>query len=142
MVNLNGQGIYMKLNKKTFIIFCIIAFIGTGMVLPSVFPGKERNLTILPKDISDQKLDSIMQAYSIGLGVQCNFCHIKNKDISDSLDYASDNDPMKANAREMMQLVIDINTRYFYFDKSVKPVYLNTVTCKTCHRGEPIPPIH
>ena len=62
-----------------------------------------------------------MQAYTIGLGVQCNFCHIKNKDFADSLDYASDSDPMKTNAREMMQLVIDINAKYFYFDKSVKP---------------------
>ena len=28
----------------------------------------------------------------------------------------------------------------FYFNKSIKPEYLNTITCKTCHRGEAFPP--
>ena len=129
----------MKENKKIVIIFSIVAFVSAGMALPSPFKSKGKNLTILPKDISDRKLDSMMKTYTVALGEQCNFCHVAQKDSPDSLDYASDADPMKGNARKMMLMVIDINKTYFYFNTTVKPVYLNTVTCKTCHRGEPIP---
>jgi hypothetical protein len=58
----------------------------------------------------------------------------------DSLDFASDAEPMKENARDMMRMVIEINKNNFYFDKNIQPEYLNTVTCKTCHRGEHFPP--
>lgn len=101
---------------------------------------KERNLKILPKDISDAKLDSIMQTYNTALGVKCNFCHVPMKNIPDTLDYYSDTDPMKENARKMMEMVIDINKKNFNFYPEVRPEYLNTVTCKTCHRGEHFPP--
>ena len=101
---------------------------------------KERNLKILPKDISDQKLDSIMETYNVALGVKCEFCHVKRKDIADSLDYASDAEPMKEEARKMMRMVIDINRNNFWYNKNERPEYLKTVTCRHCHRGEPFPP--
>jgi Photosynthetic reaction centre cytochrome C subunit len=59
--------------------------------------------------------------------------------MPDSINYASDAEPMKENAREMMRMTITVNTKYFYFDKTIKPEYLNIVHCKTCHRGEPVP---
>jgi hypothetical protein len=34
---------------------------------------------------------------------------------------------------------IDINKKYFYFDKNIQPEYLNVVHCNTCHHGEPVP---
>jgi hypothetical protein len=94
----------------------------------------------LPKDISDEKLDSIMQTYNAALGVKCEFCHVPVKGFKDSLDYFSDAEPMKENARKMMSMVIDINRNNFWFNKDERPEYLRTVTCKTCHRGEPFPP--
>jgi len=101
--------------------------------------GKYKNLQILPKDISPQKMDSIMESYSKALGIGCSFCHVAHATIPDSLDYASDKNEMKANARNMMKLTIDINQRYFYYDTTVAPVYLNVVRCQTCHRGDPYP---
>ena len=59
-----------------------------------------------------------MQTYNIALGVKCNFCHVPMKNITDSLDYLSDAEPMKENARKMMSMVIEINKKHFYFDKS------------------------
>ncbi|HEV7779714.1 MAG TPA: c-type cytochrome [Chitinophagaceae bacterium] len=106
-------------------------------------PSKDRNLKVLPKDISDAKLDSIMQTYNIALGVKCNFCHLPMKGIgigiADSLDYAADGEPMKEDARKMMRMTIEINKTNFWFDKKERPEYLHTVTCKTCHRGEAYP---
>ena len=126
----------MKKKTKVIVIFGISAFIGIGMGLPG--HGRE-NLKVLPKDISDAKLDSIMRSYTVALGVQCSFCHTPNQN-SDSLDFVSDVNPMKDNARGMMRMVIDVNKTYFYFDKEIKPEYLNIIHCKTCHQGEPIPP--
>ncbi len=100
---------------------------------------KHKNLQILPKDISDQMLDSIMHSYNEALGVNCKFCHVPVKNFPDSLDFAADTEPMKEEARKMLRMNIHINKTYFYFDKSVRPEYLKTVTCKTCHRGEAFP---
>ena len=128
------------LHKKKIQAFSFIAvFVIFGMAAVKL-NSNERNLKVLPKDISDTKLDSIMQTYNKALGVKCNFCHVPMKNIADSLDYASDADPMKENARKMMQMVIEINKKNFYFYPEVRPEYLNTVTCKTCHRGEHFPP--
>lgn len=121
-----------------FSVLSVLILLGVAAVKPN--RQKERNLKVLPKDIGDAKLDSIMQTYNIALGVKCNFCHVPMKNIADSLDYASDAEPMKENAREMMQMVIYINKTNFYFDKNERPEYLKTVTCKTCHRGEHFPP--
>jgi len=128
----------MKQNKIFVVIAAIGAFVAMGMALPF---HTDRNLKVLPKDISDAKLDSIMDSYTIALGVKCDFCHVKIKNSPDSLlDYASDKEPMKENARNMMRMMIDVNKNYFYFDKNIQPEYLNVIHCKTCHRGEPIPP--
>jgi hypothetical protein len=130
----------MKTNKLFIVAVAVSAFVSIGMALPF---RSERNLKVLPKDISDAKLDSIMQAYTVALGVNCNFCHAKIKNFPDSLlDYVSDKEPMKENARNMMRMTIELNKTYFYFDKNVQPEYLNVVHCKTCHRGEPIPVEH
>jgi len=136
----------MQHKKKILTLLALVVFVLLGMAAMKQPVQKERNLKILPKDISDQKLDSIMHTYNKALGVTCNFCHVKVKALfpvpasTDTLDYASDAEPMKENARKMMQMTIYINKTLFYFDSTMRPEYLNTVTCKTCHRGEPIPP--
>ena len=126
--------------NKIFVFSALSVFVMLGIAAVKPVVPKDRNLKVLPKDISDQKLDSIMQTYNIALGVKCNFCHVPMKNIADSLDYESDLDPMKENARKMMKMVIHINKTNFYFNKDEQPEYLHTVTCKTCHRGEEFPP--
>lgn len=126
--------------KKQIIALSVLAALVIGGVAAVNPPGeKYKNLKILPKDISEQKLDSIMESYSKALGISCSFCHAEVKNFPDSLDYASDANTMKENAREMMRMTILINKTYFHFDKNEKPEYLKVVNCKTCHRGEPYP---
>ncbi len=110
-----------------------------GVAATTAPKGEFKNLQILPKDISKQKLDSIMESYNQALAIGCSFCHSPHPTIPDSLDYASDANTMKANARNMINLTMDINKKYFYYDSSVAPVYLNLVRCQTCHRGDPYP---
>ncbi len=117
----------------------MIGFVVLGAAFSTRQPGKHKNLQILPQDISDQKLDSIMESYNVALGVNCKFCHVPYKNFPDSLDFASDAEPMKEEARKMMRLTIYINKTWFYYDSSKRPEYLNVVHCNTCHRGEAFP---
>ena len=126
--------------KKIVTLVCLLAFVIIGVAAVTTPLRKARNLKVLPKDISDEKLDSIMKTYTVALGVDCKFCHRPFKGFPDSLDYVSDIEPMKENARDMMRMVIDINSKYFYFDSTQRPEYLHVINCKNCHRGQPLPP--
>jgi len=126
--------------NKIIALLGLSAFVLLGVAAVKAPFQKERNLKILPKDISDAKLDSIMESYNVALGVKCDFCHVPVKGFTDSLDYASDKEPMKEEARKMMRMVIDINRNNFWYNKNERPEYLKTVTCRHCHRGEPFPP--
>lgn len=128
------------MRNQTFTTFSLITLfvtIGTALVISS--GPSHKNLQVLPNDISAFKLDSIMQTYNAALGVNCKFCHVAFKQFPDSLDYASDAEPMKDQARKMMRMNIHINKTWFYFDSTERPEYLKTVTCNTCHKGEPFP---
>jgi hypothetical protein len=112
----------------------------SGIAATRLAPPTPRNLKVLPQDISDEKLDSIMNTYNKALGVKCDFCHSPfNKGLPDSLNYASDENNMKEVARKMMRLTIQLNKDYFYYDTLERPEYLKVVVCFTCHRGDPMP---
>lgn len=83
---------------------------------------EERNLQVLPKDISDKLLDEIMDGYCASLNVECNFCHKEG-------DMADDSKEEKRIARQMISMTNDINTRYFGKNSG-------TVSCMTCHNGK------
>ena len=105
-----------------------------------------RNLKVLPNDISDRMLDSIMGSYNKALNVNCDFCHAKRQALfpdpgnQNELDFASDANGMKEQARRMMRLNIDINKNYFYYDSTKRPEFLTVITCRTCHQGHVFPP--
>lgn len=135
-------------NKKkstTIVLLGVFVVFGIAATAPKT---NFANLQVLPQDITEHRLDSIMDSYNRALKVNCDFCHSKQKDITGlmpandaPLDFAADNG-MKETARRMMRLTIDINKRHFNFDSTAakKPDYLlNVVTCNTCHRGNPYP---
>lgn len=94
------------------------------------------NLKILPKDISHEELEQVMHSYNKALGVHCDYCHAKKQDGT-GLDFASDANPFKNTARDMMKMTMDINKRHF------KPYKGGTsymqVSCITCHNGKTSP---
>jgi Photosynthetic reaction centre cytochrome C subunit len=129
------------LSKKKFIITAtLVALVSAGVAAVNAPKNKFKNLKVLPQDISEEKLDSLMKTYNVALGVKCKFCHVPVQNVTDSLDYASDAEPMKENARDMMRMVIDINKTYFNYKKIERYEDLHVVTCKTCHQGEAFPP--
>jgi hypothetical protein len=86
----------------------------------------------------------MMNLVGQSLGVRCDYCHVQatpdfSRTPSNLGGWAWDRDdkPTKRRAREMMKMVVDLNTRAFRGEARV--------TCFTCHRGasEPsrLPPL-
>jgi len=98
-------------------------------------PVQLRNLKVLPRNISDDDLDKVMNGFENALGVKCEFCHAKvmGKEI---FDYASDSKAEKEITRKMMLMTIDINKKHFQYTPKTVPEAIQPVTCFTCHNGK------
>ena len=87
--------------------------------------GPPKNLKVL----TPENLMAQMQTFPAALGVEnqggCNFCH--------EADRSLDTKPAKVKARQMIELVADINAKFG--DGKVH------VTCWTCHLGSTMPEI-
>jgi hypothetical protein len=126
------------------------AVLTTSTLGTAQLPKKFTNLKVLPAEISQQELVETMKGFTRALGVRCTACHMgeEGKPLS-TYDFASDEKLTKQNARTMLLMVQDINTKSLtrvQLEAGAKPL---TVTCYTCHRGkkepenkapEPIPP--
>jgi hypothetical protein len=136
----------MAHQKKIIILLALAAFVLLGMAATITPEKKFTNLQVLPQNISNHQLDSIMETFNKALKVNCDFCHKPATNLTGlpaangNDDFAADN-PMKENARRMMRMTIEINKTNFNYDTiPKKPDYLlNVITCNTCHRGNPYP---
>ncbi len=89
-----------------------------------------KNLRVLPKTTTKDQVKEIMKAQAKALGVDCDHCH-------QVPDMASDANPNKNIARDMIRLTREINVKWL---KGIKGAEKNPVTCGTCHRGHDEPP--
>jgi hypothetical protein len=128
----------MKKSLSTIAAFAVMITISLAFTKDD--PGY-KNLKVLPKNITAQQLDSVMEHFSKSLGVTCKFCHIGDE-ATDNWDFASDENKHKLVAREMMKMTDKINDKYFNMTGSKRD--LNTplmVTCFTCHHGKTEPEV-
>jgi len=126
------------MKNKVVAIVGIAAFVFFGIAASKPPGTKERNLKVLPKDISNADLDSVMEGYSKALNVGCDFCHAENKAKTD-IDFASDDKPEKEITRMMMKLTATVNKDYFDYTIVYKAGEKMAVSCYTCHDGFPRP---
>ena len=126
----------MKNKAITLLGLAFVVFTCFAAIAPS---KNERNLKVLPKDISNADLDSIMEAYSKQLNVSCDFCHANSKTNPQELDLASDDKPEKEITRQMMRMTAAINKDFFDYTIIYKAGETMAVTCYTCHDGFPRP---
>ena len=129
----------MKSFKKLKIItaMAIFVFIGLAAVKQPI-NNNFKNLQVLPKNITADSLDRIMDGFNAMLGVNCKYCHYKDK-TADTLIFDRDDKPEKEIARKMMRMTMDINKNYFQFNEEVTASQVQAVTCYTCHKGTVIP---
>ena len=130
----------MTLNKKFIVIGGAIAFVIIGIAASKPPQGKFKNLKVLPKDISEQTMDSVMNEFEKALGVGCDFCHVKPADSTAQWDMALDDKPEKNIARKMIEMSNKINKDFFnattkYGDENA----VLEIHCVTCHHGDPHP---
>jgi hypothetical protein len=131
----------MHLNKK----LSVILFLTTAVLLGiagSMPPQDQpkRNLKVLPKNISKEELEGIMDGFKAALGVKCNFCHTGGEvDGRFRMDFASDAKPEKETARKMLRMVSKINKKFFHYKAGADKEALPPIGCKTCHNGKPNP---
>lgn len=127
------------MKNKFFVVTGLIVFVIVGIAASSPGPANERNLKVLPKDISNADLDSIMETYSKQLNVGCDFCHAPGKANPQDVDYASDDKPEKEITRQMMRMTAAINKDFFNYTIVYKANENMAVSCFTCHDGFPRP---
>ena len=122
--------------KKTVAVLALIGVLITSVAFTYLAPPHFKNLKILPKNISEREMDSVMHHYSVSLGVKCDFCHAHDQ-LTDTWDMGSDAKVEKLVARKMMTMTTGINKKYFQEEGGDSTI--QTITCYTCHKGEPIP---
>lgn len=131
----------MHFSRKLIAGILVSVFMLAGIAATK--PPEERhfkNLKVLPKDISMDDLDKVMDNFKESLGVKCGFCHAPSKDSTvHRPDFASDDKPEKNIARQMMKMSGKINKKYFSYNKNDQSQLLPTVECMTCHHGKPRP---
>jgi hypothetical protein len=121
----------------------IVVFLLTWVVVstaPSAqIPTTFQNLQHYPKDISRDELILQMRQFSFALGVRCQYCHAGGDGISfDGVKFESDEKIPKVKARQMLQMVNEINTKVLAgISPRVDPPV--RIACVTCHRGSPVP---
>jgi hypothetical protein len=124
------------MNKITILLLLIAS---VGWCAATTGKRSFENLKVLPKDISSKELQGIMaDDFEDGLGVSCGFCHASATG-GHGLDFASDAKPEKEIARRMMRMTLDLNRKYFNARKPRIGSNTLSITCTTCHKGEPFP---
>jgi len=130
------------INKKAVTLAMLV---GIVIFLSAFMPKqqeafKAKNLKVLPKNISKEDLDKVMDGFKASLGVRCNYCHASVKDNPRKMDFASDDNVKKEVARDMMRMTAKINKKYF--QKTIKDGNgLVEISCTTCHNGKAEPVI-
>jgi len=75
-----------------------------------------------------------MQQFVQAIGVRCGGCHMPKG------NFASDENPRKVKAREMIEMTKALNKQFFPDHKPAEgESTLGRVTCYTCHQGEAKP---
>src|SRR5215469_4008092 len=118
-----------KLRKSALaggLALAVLAIIASVAVQSSTAPTTQtaqkafKNVQVL-KDIPADDLVPTMQFVSGSLGVECDFCHVRD-------GFEKDDKEPKRTARRMMRMELAINGR----DVDSR----RAVTCYTCHRGQ------
>jgi len=94
-----------------------------GEAFPKLAEEQFKNIQAL-KGIPADELVPSMQFIAASLGVECEFCHMRN-------EFAKDDKKPKVTARKMINMVMAIHKENFEGHREV--------TCYSCHRGSPDP---
>ncbi len=127
-----------RLRLPLVLLLVLLPAVGTMQAQEWNWPEHAKNLKVLPKDTGAQQLRSVMVGFTRSLGVRCVHCHVgKEGEPFSSWDFASDTNPNKDRARQMLRMLKDINDDL----AKIQPSGDQRVNmwCHTCHQGRPRP---
>jgi hypothetical protein len=129
------------MKRSTIVIVGLVLLVAVSSAFSKIKDPGYKNLRILPKNITEKQMDSVMHHFTASLNVKCNFCHIKQEAFGNEIwDWASDSNKHKLVAREMMAMTNKLNDEHFpYSGKAEDLSTILTVTCYTCHNGNKEP---
>ena len=128
----------LTIPRKTILVTVTLISVVVISVAFSAPPEKKfKNLKVLPKNIGEKELDSVMHTFTRGLGVKCDFCHVPTGEKQ--MDFVSDAKPEKNIARKMMRMTNKINKKYFDYAKDDPGKPVQEMTCYVCHHGQAHP---
>ena len=125
----------LKMRKSVLVVMLLAGLIALSF---RSLEKKYTNLQVLPKDITEKQLDSVMHHFNASLGVKCGFCHLRKE--NKEWDHASDGNKHKLIARDMLKMTYEINDQHFNYTGAKRD--MNTqlmVSCFTCHNGKKMP---
>jgi hypothetical protein len=99
---------------------------------PPAIPNKveTRTVTVLT-GLTVPEFEQEMQHFVQALGISCNDCHMPKG------NFASDENPRKLKAREMIAMTKALNKQFFAdYERVEGQSILGRVTCFTCHQGD------
>jgi len=128
-----------SLGRLSTILLLIVLFAPRARAQESwSWPEKPKNLQVLSKDWPGSRLQPVMIGFTRALGVRCAYCHKGEEGKPRStFDFASDENPNKDRAREMLRMLRTIDDHL----QKIQPSGDQRVNmwCHTCHRGRPRP---
>jgi hypothetical protein len=109
-------------------------FLATSTVSaqPPAVPNKVESPTVkMLTGLTVPEFEQEMQHFVQAIGVSCGGCHLPRG------NFASDHNPRKVKARQMIEMTRALNKQFFPDHKPVEgESRLGRVTCYTCHHGD------
>src|SRR4029078_9736000 len=128
----------LRYSMTLAIIFSSTAGVTTAVAQPPPAAGANRPKPQVLQALPESQLFPWMTLLADSLGVRCYYCHVQaTPDFTRTPSnlggwvWDSDDKPQKRTARQMMQMVVDLNAGHFKGE--------SRITCYTCHRGSPRP---
>lgn len=126
--------------KKMLLVISVILHFSAPLLTQEKWewPDRPINIKVLPSGLTAGQLRAAMRDFTSGLGVRCIYCHEgeEGKPFTE-WDFASDKNPNKKRAREMILMLYGIDDHL----AKITPSGLQRVevNCYTCHHGRPKP---
>lgn len=126
--------------RATLVSLGLVLLVPAAEPAGAQIPDEFTNLKLLDKEIGKRELVGVMRDWAGGLGVRCNHCHV-GPDNLEGMDFATDEKETKRAARVMLEMSRAINRQYVgSWEEGEEGQNHQTVSCFTCHRGQPKPP--
>ena len=109
---------------KSTVLLCLLLFAAVARGEESEMEKPFKNVHFLLK-LTRPQLNRTMSFIRASLGVHCDFCHVVGKN---GWVWDSDEKPTKNKARQMIQMVMELNNANFKGEPKV--------SCFTCHQGQ------